>query len=273
MTVQVDRSEVEAAIAVAARLGPFFEVDLASRQRGNPVPSAGPVAPPWIPLRELASEPAHARDRVRRAKTLMMSRLDLPESALPDRVIASIVFLGLSARLFAPSYGCLLLTGVSPSLTIDDVSWQAVDGGAMPLLVSSSSGIRDDRSAPQQPSKTVRDHLLAHTISNLIEPILTTFSREFRLSKIILWGNVASGVSGAARASMLIDPKPGPEDRRAAAALAAGLLETEPLANAADVPDIDDENWQPRRRSCCLFYRVPGAGTCGDCVLDGKRSR
>ena len=22
-----------------------------------------------------------------------------------------------------------------------------------------------------------------------------------------------------------------------------------------------------RRRSCCLFYRIPGGGTCGDCVL------
>jgi len=24
------------------------------------------------------------------------------------------------------------------------------------------------------------------------------------------------------------------------------------------------------RRSCCLFYRLPGAGTCGDCVLDER---
>ena len=23
------------------------------------------------------------------------------------------------------------------------------------------------------------------------------------------------------------------------------------------------------RRTCCLFYRVPGGGTCGDCVLNG----
>jgi ferric iron reductase protein FhuF len=24
------------------------------------------------------------------------------------------------------------------------------------------------------------------------------------------------------------------------------------------------------RRSCCLFYRLPGAGTCGDCILDAR---
>jgi len=27
------------------------------------------------------------------------------------------------------------------------------------------------------------------------------------------------------------------------------------------------------RHSCCLPYRVPGAGTCGDCVLTASRSR
>jgi FhuF-like iron-sulfur protein len=24
-----------------------------------------------------------------------------------------------------------------------------------------------------------------------------------------------------------------------------------------------------RRRSCCLYYRVPGGGLCGDCTLGG----
>jgi ferric iron reductase protein FhuF len=27
-------------------------------------------------------------------------------------------------------------------------------------------------------------------------------------------------------------------------------------------------NGRARRRTCCLFYEVPGAGLCGDCVFD-----
>lgn len=31
---------------------------------------------------------------------------------------------------------------------------------------------------------------------------------------------------------------------------------------------VIDQPWSFRRTSCCLFYRMPGAGVCGDCVLD-----
>ncbi|MEU9111287.1 (2Fe-2S)-binding protein [Streptomyces sp. NPDC048483] len=27
-----------------------------------------------------------------------------------------------------------------------------------------------------------------------------------------------------------------------------------------------------RRRNCCLYYRVPGMGTCGDCVLNRQKT-
>jgi hypothetical protein len=32
-------------------------------------------------------------------------------------------------------------------------------------------------------------------------------------------------------------------------------------------PDPARARWSLARRSCCLLYRVPGAGICGDCVL------
>ena len=31
-----------------------------------------------------------------------------------------------------------------------------------------------------------------------------------------------------------------------------------------------DTEWAFRRRSCCLYVRAPGGGTCGDCVLAGR---
>jgi ferric iron reductase protein FhuF len=56
-----------------------------------------------------------------------------------------------------------------------------------------------------------------------------------------------------------------------AADVAARLLDTGSLAGTGDrsAPSEPDRHWSFRRRSCCLFYRVPGGGTCGDCILTG----
>jgi ferric iron reductase protein FhuF len=58
----------------------------------------------------------------------------------------------------------------------------------------------------------------------------------------------------------------GPEVAGRADALLEALLRSGPLAGTGR--RRDDGTFV--RRSCCLFYRVPGAGTCGDCVLDDR---
>jgi hypothetical protein len=35
-------------------------------------------------------------------------------------------------------------------------------------------------------------------------------------------------------------------------------------------PRPPDRDWSFRRRSCCLYYRVPGGELCGDCVLSHR---
>ena len=48
--------------------------------------------------------------------------------------------------------------------------------------------------------------------------------------------------------------------------LATGMLARPPLRGVGEYgPDR-----RFRRRSCCLLYRVPGAGLCGDCILAGR---
>jgi ferric iron reductase protein FhuF len=42
------------------------------------------------------------------------------------------------------------------------------------------------------------------------------------------------------------------------------LLDTDCLAGSGGIISGD---LGFRRRSCCLFYRLPGGGTCGDCPL------
>jgi ferric iron reductase protein FhuF len=95
--------------------------------------------------------------------------------------------------------------------------------------------------------------------------VAAAFGTTFRLSPQVLWGNVASALAGAA--GLLAEAFPARAE--AAGQLTAELLRQGPLRGTGEVVQPDPA--LPRRflvrRSCCLFYRVPGGGTCGDCVL------
>jgi ferric iron reductase protein FhuF len=85
------------------------------------------------------------------------------------------------------------------------------------------------------------------------------------VSRKVLWGNVASAVAGARSALVAAAPD------RASSILATvqALFDVEPLVGTGAFGG----GMQPRefrRNSCCLYYRVPGGGYCGDCVLPGR---
>src|SRR5439155_14256063 len=82
----------------------------------------------------------------------------------------------------------------------------------------------------------------------------------------LLWGNVASGLAGALRALDGAVPLP----RRAATGRA--LLDHGPLRGSGTLA-VRGGRLAFRRRSCCLFYRLPGGGLCGDCPLDAGVAR
>ena len=84
----------------------------------------------------------------------------------------------------------------------------------------------------------------------------------------MLWGDVASAVATARR--LVAADRPGSAAR--ATAVAERLLASPPLAVTAALraPEPPDATWTFRRRSCCLYYRVPGVGLCGDCVLGDR---
>jgi ferric iron reductase protein FhuF len=94
---------------------------------------------------------------------------------------------------------------------------------------------------------------------------------EFSVSEQVLWGNVASALAGAM--TMLVEVHP--EQADTAARLVETLLERGPLAGTGEIfrPEASRPQRFFVRRSCCLFYRVPGGGYCGDCVLtrDARR--
>jgi hypothetical protein len=87
-------------------------------------------------------------------------------------------------------------------------------------------------------------------VGEVLAPLVATFPLATRL----LWGNVASSLHAVPRV----------HDLPGARALVDRMLEQPPYAGELDV----SPGGRLRRRTCCLFYLVPGASLCGDCVFD-----
>jgi ferric iron reductase protein FhuF len=101
-----------------------------------------------------------------------------------------------------------------------------------------------------------------------LAPLVAAVRAQVAISERLLWGNAASALAGAKR--VLGTARPDAAVR--AAEVAGRLLGSGRLAGAGELlpaspPDV---GWTFRRRSCCLYYRVPGGGLCGDCVLDAR---
>ncbi|WP_406089631.1 (2Fe-2S)-binding protein [Streptomyces sp. NBC_01013] len=169
------------------------------------------------------------------------------------RVAASIAHLGLAARLWSVALGPAALTGGLPGLAAEDLHWDprwpAPDDlwlGGSTLLPGSAARIRD---AVQH----------AH-----LEPLAEAIRRDTPVPARLLWGNAGSALAGAARELIAWARTHGRPDVAARTRVLAAEL--------FDHPDLRDSGVPHgpafRRSTCCLYYRVPGGGLCGDCVFD-----
>jgi iron complex transport system ATP-binding protein len=146
------------------------------------------------------------------------------------RVGQSTYVLGLAARLWAATLGCVVRDGVLP----DPAAFVARDDdGAVQLGISRYGGWRD----------VTPDDLLDRVVA-----VLAPVVESLPLSPRLLWGNVASALHAAPRVLEL----------PAARGWADEMLALPPLAG---------EMVAGRRTTCCLYYEVTGGGLCGDCVL------
>jgi len=210
-----------------AELGPYFAV------------STGPVAEPgWRPVRALYTDQAVLAGLVGRVR----ARLDVGDG----RVAASIMVQGHAARLWSLSLGTWFHAGLVPDLH-PDVLWWRDEDGSVRLHLERAQG---------WPGGHPEDVLAGTVLGEHLVPMITAVHRLGPLSDRLLWGNAASALLGAAR---VIDGAPtGP-----AQAVADRLLGHGPLQGSIE----QGSDGGHRRRSCCLFYRVPGGGLCGDCAL------
>ncbi|MGW5850200.1 (2Fe-2S)-binding protein [Streptomyces sp. NPDC055254] len=166
----------------------------------------------------------------------------------PGRVAASTAQLGIASRLWSLGLGCAALAGRVPDLSADRVRWRLPGAGSLELWLPEPSWL---------PAGTLGENVLGNLA------VLDSALRErFGVSPKVLRGNAASALVGALR--VLIDRVPG----GAAVALAEALLaDGGALAGAGTFVHEEGLGVAFVRNSCCLYYRVPGGGYCGDCVL------
>ncbi|BBX97374.1 (2Fe-2S)-binding protein [Mycobacterium lacus] len=160
------------------------------------------------------------------------------------RIGASLVHLGHAARLWSPVLACVLGHGAVPDLT----ELQRADDGAQ-LRLPEPVG----NPAPPSPELLYRIVVQDH-----MEPLAAGL--RVKLAPRLLSGNVASALVGASRALLSVRP----DLRGPIVQTTNDLLDIGKLAGSGVItsPDLDF-----RRRSCCLYYRLPDGGKCGDCPL------
>jgi FhuF 2Fe-2S C-terminal domain len=165
-----------------------------------------------------------------------------------SRVAVSIAQLGYAARLWSPGLSCILRDGIVPDLSGLQI------GAELPLRL---------RLLPPRgwhsPEPSVLAGLLYRTVVvEHLEPLAARL--EARIASRLLWGNAASAMTGA----LGVIVRASPDLAGPARGLADLLLSTGSLRGTGGFtgPGLDF-----RRRSCCLYYRVPEGGMCGDCSL------
>ncbi|RKE17888.1 (2Fe-2S)-binding protein [Streptomyces sp. TLI_171] len=159
------------------------------------------------------------------------------------RVAASTAHLGLAARFWSVALGTAVLTGRLPDL--DGALFALPPQGPFELWLPAEPG-------PPATAAALHDAV--------IDRHLRPLGAALRLAPGLLAGNAASALVGAARQLGAASPSLGGP----AAALARELLARSPEVGAVSPPG------RPlafRRASCCLYYRAPSGGLCGDCVF------
>ncbi|MBT2451403.1 (2Fe-2S)-binding protein [Streptomyces sp. ISL-43] len=227
-------------LAQVAAIGPYFAVT--AGPRGD---SAG-----FRPLADLYTDRSALEGYVQ----AVAQRLGTGQR----RVAASTLHLGTASRLWSVALACTALTGRVPDLGPDRLWWRQARTGPVDLWLP------EVRDLPRKPAEALHETV---AVQNLM-PLSDAMHRVCGVSPHTLRGNAASALVGALRVLLARAPHAPYQ----VTPLARGLLEQAPLAGAGAFDTAPGGAIGFRRRSCCLYYRVPGAGTCGDCVLNQKET-
>jgi ferric iron reductase protein FhuF len=184
---------------------------------------------------------------------------DSDGDALPRRPIASLLFLGIAARLVAPTLATAAIYRLVPQLDLEDVTTAGLADGRLVLKLTRFHALNH---RPVTHIPDLADLIGEHLIDGQISRLVCSFASRDALHPRLLWGNVASTVASAAK---LIDQYH-PDYTDTTDRTARLILERPPLAGCGYLSQ-DSDGTHYHRRSCCLYYQLPNAGTCSDCPL------
>ncbi|MGF1241776.1 (2Fe-2S)-binding protein, partial [Streptomyces sp. 2-6] len=210
----------------------------------HPGPDHGPERHPCPP----PPHPHPLDTRVRRVAAGIGAR--------EPRVAASVAHQALAARLWSVALGCAVRYGRLPDLDPRLLRWDPAGSAPEDLWLT------EVRERPADPATLADAVLHGH-----LEPLAAALRARHGPAAGLLRGNAASALAGAARRLARWARENG--DLEAAGrtrALAADLL-AHPLLAGAGTLTAHGTDLAFRRRSCCLYYRVPGGGVCGDCCF------
>jgi iron complex transport system ATP-binding protein len=238
-----DPAALSAAVADVSTLGGYFALE------------AGPVTAGWRPLAELYGDADAAFGRIAE----VAGRLGTDET----RVAASIWFQGLAARLWSPPLATAVAHGLLVELERSRLCWRDVPSGPLPLRAARLSG------RPLRDTGQGAAFLYRVVVTECLEPLAASVRRVVTIAPGLLWGNAASALAGAVQE--LVRQRPALTGR--AVALARVLLATDSLRGTGELAGPAAGRPFFTRRSCCLYYRLPGGGMCADCALLSPPSR
>ncbi|HEY9313711.1 (2Fe-2S)-binding protein [Williamsia sp.] len=152
------------------------------------------------------------------------------------RVAASTLFFGFAARLWSVAAGTRQADGRCVSIAPEELLWRSVNGSLHLHLEVPRMG--------RSPGVEVLDDQL--------EPCIEAWKDI--VAPGLLWGNTTSALLGAAGVT-----------KDTTAGWVVALLGDPRLQQTLD-PNTG------LRRSCCLYYRTPGGGVCGDCPFPSAPS-
>ncbi|MGW4383393.1 (2Fe-2S)-binding protein [Kitasatospora sp. NPDC004531] len=210
-----------------AALGPYFAT------------LAGPAPAGFRPLRELSAPDGPLAARIAEVGRVLGTD--------ETRVAASTAHLGLAARLWSVALGTAVATGRLPDL--DGARFALPPQGPFDLWLP----------APTAEASPAGLHALV--MDGHLHPLAAAVRELTPVAAGLLAGNAASALVGAARQLGAL-----PHLRTPAAALARALLAL-PDLSATGTPTPPGHPLAFRRTSCCLYYRTPTGGLCGDCVF------
>lgn len=242
--------DVAALFADLAGIGPFFAVGTGALPGQR-----------WVAVGALGDQRGPLADRIQAVEASLFAEHTSVETAGRSRTVrvaASIAFQGIAAQVVAPLFAAVAVHGALPDAGVAGVAralhWRP--GGGGPWLWWPAGG----RVVPcRDPA------VLGALVTELLAPVVTAVRAQTAVAERVLWGNAAASVASARQLVAAVRPAAAPH----AAAVGRHLLTTAPFAATAILrdPAPPDVGWTFQRRSCCLYYRVPGGGICGDCVL------